>query len=101
MNTRPTMGFAAAVASGFALGAQAQSVPEIDGIWEPTRGAPAGHPPAELIRPGDILTVTGSLSLDKPNVMWLYTVILPNGDVADLFDAIVTGTEVITPAVSR
>lgn len=55
--------------------------------------------PADLIRPGDTLTVTGSPSLDKPNVMWLYTVILPNGDVADLFDAIVAGTDVITPAV--
>ncbi len=57
--------------------------------------------PADLIRPGDTLTVTGSPSLDKSNVMWLHTVILPNGDVADLFDAIRTGNDVITPAASR
>jgi len=46
MNSRLVTDVVAAVATGLALGAQAQSVPDIDGIWEPTRGAPAGHPPA-------------------------------------------------------
>ncbi|MCY4608765.1 MAG: DUF6152 family protein [bacterium] len=55
----------------------------------------------DLIRPGDMLTVTGAPSLDDSNVMWLYTVVLPNGDVADLFDAIRTGTDVISPAGAR
>ena len=52
----------------------------------------------DLISPGDKLTVTGSPSLREPNVMWLYTVVLPNGDVADLFGATRTGVGVITPA---
>ena len=54
--------------------------------------------PANLIRPGDKLTVTGSPSRTTSNGMWLYTVILPNGDTADLFSAIYAGTDPITPA---
>jgi hypothetical protein len=54
--------------------------------------------PADLIKPGDKLTVTGSPSRGESNGMWLYTVILPNGDTADLFDAIRAGTDPITPA---
>ncbi len=54
--------------------------------------------PANLIRPGDKLTVTGSPSRATLNGMWLYTVILPNGDTADLFSAIYAGTDPITPA---
>ena len=57
----------------------------------------AGISPA-LIKPGDKLTVTGSPGRDRPNVMWLYTVVLANGDVADLFGAIRTGEGIITPA---
>jgi len=52
--------------------------------------------PADLIRPGDRLTVTGSPGRGESNVMWLYTVVLPNGDVADLFDAIRSGDDPIT-----
>jgi hypothetical protein len=52
--------------------------------------------PADLIRPGDKLTVTGSPSRGESNGMWLYTVVLPNGDIADLFDAIRSGTDPIT-----
>ena len=55
----------------------------------------------DLINPGDKLTVTGSPSRKDSNVMWLYTVVLPNGDVADLFDAIRSGTDVITSAGAR
>ena len=51
----------------------------------------------DLIRPGDTLTVTGSPSRSDSNVMWLYTVGLPNGDVADLFEAIRSGTDVVRP----
>lgn len=51
----------------------------------------------DLISPGDKLSVTGSPSRTKPNVMWLYTVVLPNGDIADLFDAIRSGGDVIRP----
>jgi hypothetical protein len=51
----------------------------------------------DLIRPGDQLTVTGSPSRSDSNVMWLYTVVLPNGDVADLFEAITSGTDVVRP----
>ena len=54
--------------------------------------------PADLIKPGDKLTVTGSPSRGESNGMWLYTVILPNGDKADLFDAIRAGTDPITLA---
>ena len=54
-----------------------------------------------LIRPGDRLSVTGAPSRTDSNVMWLYTVVLPNGDVADLFDAIRSGTDVIRPAGGR
>jgi hypothetical protein len=54
--------------------------------------------PADLIKPGDKLTVTGSPSRGESNGMWLYYVILPNGDKADLFDAIRAGTDPITPA---
>jgi len=54
-----------------------------------------------LIRPGDTLTVTGAPSRTDGNVIWLYTVVLPNGDVADLFDAIRSGTDVIRPAGGR
>ena len=54
--------------------------------------------PADLIKPGDTLTVTGSPSRGESNGMWLYTIILPNGDKADLFDAIRAGTDPITPA---
>ena len=53
---------------------------------------------SDLISPGDKLTVTGSPSLRESNVMWLYTVVLPNGDIADLFGAIRTRVGVITPA---
>ena len=52
--------------------------------------------PADLIRPGDKLTVTGSPSRGESNGMWLYTVVLPNGDIADLFAAIRSGTDPIT-----
>jgi hypothetical protein len=54
----------------------------------------------DLIIPGDNLTVTGSPGRDKPNVMWLYTVVLANGDTADLFGAIRAGVGIITPAGS-
>lgn len=57
----------------------------------------AGISPS-LINPGDKISVTGSPSRTKPNVMWLYTVVLPNGDVADLFDAIRSGDDPITRA---
>lgn len=60
----------------------------------------AGVTPS-LIRPGDTLTVTGATSRTDSNVMWLYTVVLPNGDVADLFEAITSGTDVIRPAGAR
>ena len=50
---------------------------------------------ADLISPGDRLTVTGSPGRGESNVMWLYTVVLPNGDVADLFDAIRSGADPI------
>ena len=56
--------------------------------------------PADLISPGDKLTVTGSPSRGESNGMWLYTVVLPNGDIADLFDAIRSGTDPITSGSS-
>jgi hypothetical protein len=56
--------------------------------------------PANLINPGDNLTVTGSPSRATANGMWLYTVVLPNGDTLDLFEAIYAGTDPITPADS-
>ena len=61
MNSRPVTGVVAAVATGVALGAQAQSVPAIDGIWEPTRGAPAGHPPAAEVS----LTAEGRAQFER------------------------------------
>ena len=51
-----------------------------------------------LISPGDKLTVRGSPSRGDKKAMWLYTVVLANGDVADLFGAIRTGVGIITPA---
>ena len=45
MNSRPLICVLAAVGMLLPLNARAQSVPSIDGIWEPTLGAPAGHPP--------------------------------------------------------
>lgn len=55
----------------------------------------AGIPP-NLVNPGDKITVTGSPSRRGEPVMWLYTIVLPNGDVADLFDAIRSGADPIT-----
>lgn len=55
----------------------------------------------DLIHAGDKLSVTGSPSRAKPNVMWLYTVVLPNGNIADLFDAIRSGGEVIRPSGTK
>jgi len=56
--------------------------------------------PFDLIHPGDKLTVTGSPSRGDENVMWLYTVVLPNGDVADLFNAIRSGANPVTSAAA-
>ena len=51
-----------------------------------------------LIQPGDKLSITGSPARGDKKAMWLYTVVLANGDVADLFGAIRTGVGIITPA---
>lgn len=52
-----------------------------------------------LIRPGDKLTVRGSPSRGDRKVMWLYTIVLANSDVADFsFSAITSGEGLITPA---
>jgi hypothetical protein len=54
----------------------------------------------DLISPGDNLSIVGSPSRGEKNTMWLYTVVLANGDVADLFNAIRSGVGIITPAGS-
>ena len=52
----------------------------------------------DLISPGDKLTLTASPARGDSNGFWIYTIVLPNGDTADLFDAIRAGTDVIIPA---
>ena len=52
----------------------------------------------DLIAPGDKLTLTVSPARGDSNGFWIYTIGLPNGDTADLFDAIRAGTDVIIPA---
>ena len=55
----------------------------------------------DLISPGDKLTLTASPARGDSNGFWIYKVVLPNGDTADLFDAIRAGTDVIIPAAAQ
>jgi hypothetical protein len=59
----------------------------------------AGVPP-DLIKPGDKLTLTVSPARGDSNGAWIYSIVLPNGDTADLFDAIRAGTNPIIPSGS-
>lgn len=52
----------------------------------------------DLINPGDKLTLTASPARGDSNGFWIYKIVLPNGDTADLFDAIRAGTNPIIPA---
>ncbi|HEY5622161.1 MAG TPA: DUF6152 family protein [Gammaproteobacteria bacterium] len=52
----------------------------------------------DLIQPGDKLTLTASPAKGERNGVWIYKIVLPNGDTADLFDAIRAGTDPIIPA---
>ena len=54
----------------------------------------------DLIKPGDKLAVTGSPARGESNGLWIYTIELPNGDVADLFDAIRAGTDPVISAAA-
>jgi hypothetical protein len=52
-----------------------------------------------LISPGDKLTINGSPSRSDRKVLWLYNIVLANGDFADFsFAAIIAGEGMITPA---
>jgi hypothetical protein len=54
----------------------------------------------DLISPGDKLTLTASPARGDSNGVWIYKIVLPNGDTADLFDAIRAGTDPIIPAAA-
>jgi hypothetical protein len=55
----------------------------------------------DIIQPGDKLTLTASPAKGDRHGVWIYKIVLPNGDTADLFDAIRAGTDPIIPASSR
>lgn len=54
----------------------------------------------DLIKPGDKLTLTVSPARGDSTGVWIYSIVLPNGDTADLFDAIRAGTNPIIPAAA-
>ena len=90
MKAQLSLSMLAVSALQLALALPAAAAPAIGGIWEPVRAAGTGHPD-----PADVKLTP---SRGEENVMWLYTVVLPNGDVADLFNAIRSGADPITSA---